>query len=185
MVFLYYWTNSDDMKTVIPHYMSRFFLLFLMAVMSSPSVFGSGYESGLPGNVETEVQARSGKVKKGRLKALVSSMRTKQQRRAVIKGLWQAIKDEGGSNIGTWALILVLAGVVLLVLTFLLSVSALFWPGVLATLVGIIMGFTARGSDKKAGSVAAGIGITILIVLLGLFVLLLAAIYLILEGLGF
>lgn len=152
--------------------------------MSSPSVFGGGYESGLPGKVETEVQARPAKVKKGRLKALVSSMRNKQQRRAVIKGLWQGIKDEGGSNLGTWALILVLAGLTMLLIFFLASVSALFWPGVLATLVGIILGFSARGSDKKAGSVAAGIGVTILIVLLGLFALLLAAVLIILEALG-
>ncbi len=153
--------------------------------MASPSVFGGGYETVLPGPLETEVQAKPANARKGRLKALVSSMRNKQQRRAVIKGLWQSFKDEGGSNLGTWALILVLAGVVLLVLAFLASISALFWPGVLATLVGIILGFSARGSDKKAGSVAAGIGVTILIVLLGLFVLLLAAIYLILENLGF
>lgn len=153
--------------------------------MTSPSVFGGGYESGLPRNIETEVQARPAKAEKGRLKALVSSMRNKQQRRAVIKGLWQSLKDEGGSNLGTWALILVLGGLTLLLITFLASVSALFWPGVLATLVGIILGFSARGSDKKTGSVAAGIGVTILVVLLGLFILLLAALLIILGSLGF
>lgn len=173
------------MKTVLAHYSSRIFLFFLLAVMASPSVFGGGYESVVPGNFATEVQARPAKAKKGRLKALVSSMRNKQQRRALIKGMWKAFKDEGDSTLGTWALILVLAGITMLLLTFLAAISALFWPGVLATMVGIILGFSAQGSDKKAGSVAAGIGITILIVLLGLFVLLLAALYIILESLGF
>lgn len=173
------------MKMAVDYRSSRIFLFFLLAVMSSPSVFGGGYESPVPVSVETEVQANPAKAKKGRFRTFVSSMRTKQQRRAVMKGLWQALKDEGGSTLGTWALILVLAGIILLLITFLAAVSALFWPGVLATLVGIILGFSARGSDKKAGSIAAGIGITILIVLVGLFVLLLAALYLILEGLGF
>lgn len=163
--------------------------------MSSPSVFGGGYEAGLPRNIETEVQARPTKVKKGRLKALVSSMRSKQQRRAVIKGLWRAIKDEGGSNLGTWALILVSGGITVLLISFIVSVAALFWVGVLAILVGVIMGLSAgesdngrtdnNGSDKKAGSVAAGIGITTLVVLLVIFALAaILLISLILEALG-
>lgn len=168
--------SSSSLSKILP-------LLFLL--LSSEITLAGGSEPVPPSQVSTAELSEPVTVKKGRLRTFVSSMRNKQERRAMIKDMRKALKDDGGSGLGTWALMLVAAGIFMLLMTFLAAISALFWPGVIAILLGIILGFSARGDDKKAGSVAAGIGITILIVLVGLVVLLLAALYIILEGLGF
>lgn len=174
------------MRLLLPIRLISSGIFGLILLLFAPTTVSAGVSSTPQGQVSSTIAASESTQEHG-VKKWFSRIRKKQERRAMLRNLWKSLWDEGKSGLGTIALILVAIGATLLAVMFIASISGLLIPAVLALLVGIILGFVARGSknkgDQTAGSVAAGIGITLLIVLIGIFVLLLAALLILLEAL--
>lgn len=177
---------TDQMPTTHPFRFVLTGILGFFLLVFSPLSVSATISSTPQGQISSTISASESTQEHG-VKKWFSRIRKKQERRAMLRNLWKSLWDEGKSGLGTIALILVAIGATLLAVTFIASISGLLIPAVLALLVGIILGFMARGSknkgDQTAGSVAAGVGITLLIVLVGIFVLLLAAVLILLEAL--